>query len=121
MSAHQMLAPMILASLLVAAAAFAFNETVVVRATRTAEAWTGADYKPIPPDSGVLSNVWAREGEQLIHADLVVGRGADVAARGRDDLPARGRDDRGHDRRAASRGSGPAAGGCSTRASTTRA
>ena len=78
MSAHQVLAPMILASLLVAAAAFAFNETVVVRATRAAEAWSGADYKPIPPDRGVLSNVWARDGEQLIHVDLVVGRGAKV-------------------------------------------
>ncbi len=61
MSAHQVLTPMIIASLAVAAAAFAFNETVVVRATRTAEAWSGADYKPIPPDRGVLSNVWARD------------------------------------------------------------
>ena len=82
MSAHQVLAPMILASLLVAAAAFAFNETVVVRATRTAAAWTGADYKPIPPDRGVLSNVWAREGDQLIYADLVAGRGADARLEG---------------------------------------
>ncbi|MCY7397385.1 MAG: LPS export ABC transporter permease LptG [Sphingomonas bacterium] len=82
MSAHQVLAPMILASLLVAAAAFAFNETVVVRATRTAEAWSGVDYKPIPRDSGVLTNVWAREGEQLVHVDLVAGRGADVRLEG---------------------------------------
>jgi len=82
MSAHQILAPMILASLLVAAAAFAFNETVVVRATRTAEAWSGADYKPIPPDRGVLSNVWARDGEKLVHVDLVVGRGATARLEG---------------------------------------
>ncbi len=82
MSAHQILAPMILASLLVAAAAFAFNETVVVRATRTAEAWSGADYKPIPPDRGVLSNVWARDGEKLVHVDLVVGRGAKARLEG---------------------------------------
>ena len=82
MSAHQILAPMVLASLLVAAAAFAFNETVVVRASRTAEAWSGVDYKPIPPDSGILSNVWAREGEQLIHARLVAGRGANVRLEG---------------------------------------
>ena len=75
MSAHQVLAPMILASLLVAAAAFAFNETVVVRAARTAEAWSGADYKPIPPDTGVLNNVWARHGEQLVHVRQVIGRG----------------------------------------------
>ena len=78
MSAHQVLAPMIMASMLVAAAAFAFNETVVVHASRTAEAWSDADYRPIPPDTGVLSNVWARDGEQLVRVGLVVGRGADV-------------------------------------------
>ena len=75
MSAHQVLAPMILASLAVAAVAFVFNETVVVRATRAADAWSAADYRPIPPDRGVLSNVWARDGEKLVHVDLVVGRG----------------------------------------------
>jgi lipopolysaccharide export system permease protein len=78
MSAHQVLAPMILASLIVAAASFAFNETVVVRAARTADAWSGADYKPIPPDTGVLNNVWARHGEQLVHVRQVIGRGADA-------------------------------------------
>ncbi len=82
LSAHQILAPMILASIAVALIAFAFNETVVVRASRTADAWTGADYKPIPPDSGVLSNVWARDGEQLVHVRLVAGRGAKVRLEG---------------------------------------
>ncbi len=66
----------------VAMGTFTFNETVVVRASRTADAWTGADYKPIPPESGVLSNVWARDGEKLIHARLVAGRGANVRLEG---------------------------------------
>ena len=82
LSAHQVLAPMIIASLFVAAGAFLFNETVVVRSTRAVEAWSGADYKPIPPERGVLSNVWARDGEKLIHADLVVGRGAEARLEG---------------------------------------
>ena len=82
MSAHQVLAPMILASLLLAAVAFAFNETVVVRASRTVEAWSGADYKPIPPDTGVLTNVWARNREQLVHVDLVAGRDREVRLEG---------------------------------------
>ena len=75
LSAHQILAPMILASMLVAGAAFAFNETVVVRASRTAEAWSGADYKPIKAESGVLSNVWVKTGDDLAHAGIVSGRG----------------------------------------------
>ena len=75
LSAHQILAPMILASIGVAVLAFAFNETVVIRATRTVDAWSGADYRPIPPDSGILSNIWVRNGEQLVRARLVAGQG----------------------------------------------
>jgi len=79
LSAHQIIAPMIIASLGVAVASFAFNETVVVRAARTADAWSNADYRPVPPESGVLSNVWVRgEGETLVHARHVGGRGAGV-------------------------------------------
>ena len=57
-SAHQILAPLIVASLGIAALAFAFNETVVVKSARTVTAWSDNDYRPIPRDSGVLSNVW---------------------------------------------------------------
>src|SRR6478735_5055317 len=58
LSAHQILAPMIVASFGVAVLLFAFNELVVVKSARTVAAWTDADYKPIPPSSGILSNVW---------------------------------------------------------------
>ena len=75
-SAHQILAPLILASLGIAAFLFAFNETVVVKSSRVVTAWTDNDYKPIPPDSGVLSNVWLLNGEDLIRAGRVSGRGA---------------------------------------------
>ncbi len=74
LSAHQILAPLILASLVLAVLLFAFNETVVVRAGRTVTAWSDNDYKPIPPDSGVLSNVWIRDGNDLVRAGLVIGR-----------------------------------------------
>ena len=57
-SAHQMLAPIFLASIVIAAGLFAFNETVVVRSARTVTAWTDNDYRPLPPERGILSNVW---------------------------------------------------------------
>jgi len=76
LSAHQILAPIIVASLFVAAAAFAFNERVVTKATRTAVAWDENDYKPLPPDSGLLGNVWIMAGQDLVRARLVSGRGA---------------------------------------------
>ena len=82
LSAHQILAPMIVASLAVAVALFAFNELVVVKAARTADAWADADYEPIPPDSGILSNVWIRDGDDLVNARLVGGRGSSTQLRG---------------------------------------
>ena len=78
LSAHQILAPMIVASLGVAIALFAFNEMVVVKAARTVNAWTDADYEPIPPSSGILSNVWIRDGDDMVRARIVTGSGAQV-------------------------------------------
>ena len=74
-SAHQMLAPLVVTSLVMAAALFAFNETVAVKASRVVTAWSDNDYKPIPPESGVLSNVWLLSGEDLIRAGRVAGSG----------------------------------------------
>lgn len=81
-SAHQMLAPLILASIAIAMIAFAFNETVVVRSARVVNAWTDNGYKPIPPDSGNLSNVWVIHDGNLIRARQVAGYGARFHAEG---------------------------------------
>ena len=74
LSAHQILAPLVVASIGISAALFAFNETVVVKSSRVVTAWSDNDYKPVPPESGVLSNVWLLDGEDLVRAGLVVGR-----------------------------------------------
>src|SRR5205809_2574872 len=50
LSAHQILAPLIVASIILAGALFAFNETVVVNSARVVTAWSDNDYKPIPPE-----------------------------------------------------------------------
>ena len=78
LSAHQILAPLIVAGLLVAAISFAFNERVVARATATLNAWQKADYGPMPKGSTVLSNLWVRNGEDLIRAGRAIGRGPDT-------------------------------------------
>src|SRR5258706_10649280 len=79
-SAHQILAPLIVASLVIAAALFAFNETLVVKSARIVTAWSDNDYKPIPPESGILSNVWLLSGEDMIRAGQVAGRDASFHA-----------------------------------------
>ena len=73
-SAHQMLAPLIVASLVIAGVLFVFNERVVVNANRQVTAWSDNDYKPVPPDTGNLSNVWLLSGNDLIQARHVGGR-----------------------------------------------
>ena len=71
MSAHQILAPLVLASLFIAGLSFAFNERILTRANATLSAWQKVDYAPIPPDSGMRSNVWARNGETLVGVRVV--------------------------------------------------
>jgi len=66
---------MIAASIGVAVALFIFNETVVIQSQRTVNAWSDADYEPIPPQNDILSNVWIRDGNDLVGARLVGGRG----------------------------------------------
>ena len=80
LSAHQILAPLFVASIAIAALLFVFNETVVVKSTRVVTAWSDNNYKPVPPESGVLSNVWLLNGDDLVMAGLVVGRGQGMRA-----------------------------------------
>jgi lipopolysaccharide export system permease protein len=67
-SAHQIIAPLILASLGIAAVSFVFNERVVTRATDTLAAWEKVEYGPVPRDTGTRPNVWVRWGDDLILA-----------------------------------------------------
>ncbi len=73
-SAHQILAPLMIASLGIAVLSFAFNERVLTRSNRALDAWQTADYGPVPPGKNVLLNVWVRDGDNLIHANAVAGR-----------------------------------------------
>ncbi|WP_420140921.1 LptF/LptG family permease, partial [Sphingomonas sp.] len=75
-SAHQILAPLVLASLAVAGLSFWFNDHVVARATAALSAWQAVEYGPIPINRNGIPNVWVRSGEDLIHAASVTGRGA---------------------------------------------
>lgn len=75
LSAHQVLAPLILTAFGVAALSFVFNERIVTRATSTLEQWKKVDYGPLPVDRGDRSNVWVKDGDNLIVVDQIRGRG----------------------------------------------
>src|SRR5207248_4798100 len=70
LSAHQILAPLVVASIGIAGLLFAFNEGVVVNSTRAVTAWSDNDYKPVPRSSGILSNVWVMNGDDFIRAAI---------------------------------------------------
>jgi lipopolysaccharide export system permease protein len=81
-SAHQIIAPLIVASLGVAAASFVFNERVVTRATETLSAWEKVEYGPVPKDNGVTPDVRVLFGDDLIFVDQVRGSGPATALTG---------------------------------------
>jgi lipopolysaccharide export system permease protein len=81
LSAHQILAPLLLTAALVSLTSFAFNERVVTRATATLSAWQGVDYGPIPEDSGVRSNGDLAPGDVIIAAVTLSGSGAGTIMR----------------------------------------
>ncbi len=75
LSAHQILAPLIVASLLVAVTSFVFNDTVVAPATGKLKAWQNAEYVKVAVDPDLRDNVWVREGQDIINAGAVSGAG----------------------------------------------
>lgn len=75
LSAHQVLAPAMLAALLVAVISFVFNERVVTRANATLKAWQSVEYAPIPPSSAVRSNVYVRDGTNILSIGMLSGEG----------------------------------------------
>ncbi len=75
MSAHQVLAPLLLVAALVSAGSFAFNETVVVRGNATLKAWKASDYGPVPLESGIRSNVYVTDGPDILTAATITGSG----------------------------------------------
>ncbi len=76
LSAHQVLAPLLIASLLVAIVSFSFNDRVVSRATATLTQWQKVNYGKMPIDRGDRSNVWVRDGDDLIQVEQIRGRAA---------------------------------------------
>jgi lipopolysaccharide export system permease protein len=76
LSAHQILAPMIVASLFVAGFSFVFNDQIVAPASATLKKWQNVEYRKIPKDDSVRYNMWVREGRDFIQARTVKGKGA---------------------------------------------
>lgn len=75
LSAHQVLAPLVVASLGVAIVSFVFNDRIVAPAYATLDQWERAEFGPVPDVRADQTNVWVRDGDNLIHARQASGRG----------------------------------------------
>ncbi len=75
LSAHQILAPMLLTALVVALASFTFNERVVTRSTATLKAWQAVSYGVMPKTSATRNNVYLRDGDNILMAASLTGAG----------------------------------------------
>ena len=78
LSAHQVLAPLLITAIAVSGISFAFNERVVTRASATLKAWQANDWGPIPAESGVRSNVYLRDEGNILLAQSISGHGAAI-------------------------------------------
>src|SRR6476469_11130787 len=82
LSAHQILAPLLLTALIVGAGSFGFNERVVTRANATLKAWDANEYKKVPKDSAVKTNVFLTDGTNILSAASVTGTGVQTELTG---------------------------------------
>ena len=82
LSAHQILAPLVLAAALVAAFSFAFNERIVTRASASLKAWEAAEFGPVPDDPTLRANIYLNDGNDVLLASTVAGTGAATVLRG---------------------------------------
>jgi len=82
LSAHQVLAPLLITAMAVSAISFVFNERVVTRATATLKAWQDNEWGPIPKESSVRSNVYLKDGNNILLAQQMTGSGANIRMQG---------------------------------------
>ncbi|MBX7482918.1 LPS export ABC transporter permease LptG [Qipengyuania qiaonensis] len=81
LSAHQVLAPLLLTAGIVSLGSFVFNEQVVTRSTETLKAWEAVDYGPIPTESRVRTNIYLTDNRNILTAAYLAGRGEAIAMR----------------------------------------
>ncbi|MEY2942730.1 MAG: hypothetical protein RLY97_744 [Pseudomonadota bacterium] len=76
LSAHQILAPMLLTAAAVAGVSFGFNEIFVSGASARLKSWQAVSYGELPHGKKQLSNVYIADGANVLTAEQVMGEGS---------------------------------------------
>ncbi len=82
LSAHQILAPLVVAAIGIAFLTFIFNDIVLAPTSAKLSAWQAVDYAEIPRDSDIRTGIWVLDDDDLIHADTVIGSGPSMILKG---------------------------------------
>ena len=81
LSAHQVLAPLLLTAGIVSVATFVFNEQVVTKSTQTLKAWEAVEYGPIPEEERVRTNIYLNDNGNILTAGYLAGSGEGIVMR----------------------------------------
>jgi len=76
LSAHQVLAPLLVTGLAISVLSFAFNELVVAKSSAQLKAWTAAEYGSVAKNTAGRTNVYMRDGPHILTAATVSGEGS---------------------------------------------
>ena len=75
LSAHQILAPLLLTALVISGLSFAFNEAVVTRATASLKAWQATGFGEEPVGEEARGSIYLVDGNDILTARSVSGSG----------------------------------------------
>ena len=78
LSAHQILAPLLLTALAISALTFAFNEVVVTRASASLKAWQATEYGALRTAADPARAVYAVDGDDILSAGSIIGEGEET-------------------------------------------
>ncbi len=74
LSAHHILAPLMVAALGIAVANFVWNEQIATNASARLKAWQEQEYRKLPKALPKPAQSWVRGDDDLFHAETVTGR-----------------------------------------------
>ncbi|MBX7497028.1 LPS export ABC transporter permease LptG [Qipengyuania sp. 6B39] len=81
LSAHQVLAPLLLTAGMVSLISFGFNERITTRATATLKAWEAVEYGAVPEETDIRANVYLSDGTSVLTAANLSGSGERIVMR----------------------------------------
>lgn len=82
LSAHQVLAPLLISACFISVISFGFNERFVTQATGRLKAWEANQWGPIPREAAVRNNVYLADGTNILMARTVAGNGTNLRMEG---------------------------------------